>query len=65
MKYTKINVQGNRLQIGIDSEGNSFLRFSNEESAVDIILGSGEAIYGLSLALEAYIEEMTPSEEIH
>lgn len=65
MKYSKINVQGNKLQIGIDSEGNSFLRFSNKESAIDIILGSGESIYGLAQALDSYIEEMTPSEEIH
>ena len=55
--YNKIHVRSSKLQIGVNQDGQVFLRFSEGNNVNDIVLGTEEALAGLHSVLGQYIEE--------
>ena len=58
--YNKIFAQKNKLQIGVDQDGQIFLRFNGGSNINDLVLGTDDALRGLHSVLTKYIEESEP-----
>lgn len=51
MKYNKIDISASKLQIGVDKDGKTFLRFVQESETVDLVVVNDNALVGLKFAI--------------
>lgn len=66
--YNKILVENAKIQMGIDEDGNSFIRFDDSSTISDVVIGSENSLRGLHNLIVKYIEEyveLTKNKTIH
>lgn len=62
-KYNKIFISNTKLQVGTNFEEDVFLRFTNEVEITDLVC-SREALRGLQLSIEDYLEKSELNKEV-